>query len=450
MKQRWTLSFKKLGLIDEGDVRIAPLMIFTGDNNTGKSYVMTLLWGVIALGRNLFPVSIPDNETYRRCERWLTLRLREKDDQLLDGEEMELFVRWFSDLLNNKRQSLCDDLFGESAVRLQELRITGFVRDDPLTLRWDKDAIEGSRYSSGEDYVRFPMPPTPPTRSETYRMVQYLTWKLIMDDLSAPLYPPRPMQKYVPSGEILYLPAARTGLVLMRKAVVTAALGAESVNVQLMLPVRRFFQRLLSLSYKEKNALAVYADILESRILRGRIRPDGAPLPDYQYAPADSKDETIPLWRTSSLVTELSPLLVFLRGDDGFRSIIIEEPEAHLHLEMQTELARLLVRLVNNGLPVWITTHGDTFFQQISNLIKASNLEETDLYDRFKLEPDEVIQPERTSAWLFQRVAMEGHTTGTMISSLRVDADGISAKAFNQAIADLTKQTLDLSPDDEA
>ena len=450
MKQQWTLRFKKLGLIEEGAVRIAPLMIFTGDNNTGKSYVMTLLWGVIALGRGLFPTAIPESESYRQCEKWLGSFLQEgEDEKTLLPEDEEVFVRWFGDVLNQRRKTLCDELFGENAVRLRELRIADFVRERPLSLRWNRDAAEGSRYSSGKHYVRFPLPSSPPPRAEVYRMIQYLTWKLIMDDLSAPLYPPRSPVKTVPSGEILYLPAARTGFIILRKIVASAALSSEAKGVQLLLPVRYFLQRLLTLSFKEKNRFSAFADILERRILRGHIHPDGAPLPEYRYSPQGQDNEALPLWRTSSLVTELAPLLVFLRGDDDFRSLIIEEPEAHLHLEMQRELARLLVRLVNSGLPVWITTHGDSFFQQVSNLVKASAMDDAAL-SRLDLEPEENIQPERVSAWHFQRVSASSGRDRTEISPLHTDHDGIAATAFNAAIAELTRQTLDLSPDDEA
>lgn len=450
MKQQWTLRFKQLGLIDEGAVRIAPLMLFTGDNNTGKSYVMTLLWGVIALGRSLFPAAIPESESYRQCEKWLGEVFQEgKDEKELLPEDEAIFVRWFGDVLNLRRQTLCDELFGANAVRLRELRITDFTRDRPLSLRWNKNSAEKSRYSSGKHYVRFPLPSDPLPRVEIYRMIQYLTWKLIMDDLSAPLYTPRSSLKTVPSGEILYLPAARTGFVLLRKVLVSAALSLEGESLQLLLPVRRFVQRFLMLSFKEKNRFSLFADILERRILCGHIHPDGAPLPEYRYSPQGRSDEALPLWRTSSLVTELSPLLVFLRGNDDFRSLIIEEPEAHLHLEMQRELARLLVRLVNFGLPVWITTHGDSFFQQVSNLVKASAMDDAVL-SQVDLKPEEKIQPERVSAWYFQRELNSPGRERTVILPLNTDHDGISATAFNSAIAGLTRQTLDLSPDDEA
>ncbi|HPQ36929.1 MAG TPA: AAA family ATPase, partial [Synergistaceae bacterium] len=285
-------------------------------------------------------------------------------------EDMDFFVHWFSENLHAKRGELCDTLFGEGKIQLRELRLENYFRESGLELRLEKNANFNSRYSSGKDYVRFPLSSAEPDASEVYRMVQYLTWKIVIDDLGAPLYPPQNALSAVPSGETLYLPAARTGFTLMRKMLASAAFTMGGEAMPLLLPTRRFMQRFLNLSFEGKSRYADFADILESRVLLGQVRWNNAPLPDYSYFPMKNHDVGLPLWLTSSLVTELSPLLLFLRGGDDFRSLVIEEPEAHLHLEMQKELARLLVRLVNSGLPVCITTHGDTFFQQMSNLVK--------------------------------------------------------------------------------
>ena len=43
MKQRWTLHVENVGKVVEADIQIAPLLCFVGDNNSGKSYMMTLL-----------------------------------------------------------------------------------------------------------------------------------------------------------------------------------------------------------------------------------------------------------------------------------------------------------------------------------------------------------------------------------------------------------------------
>lgn len=65
---------------------------------------------------------------------------------------------------------------------------------------------------------------------------------------------------------------------------------------------------------------------------------------------------------------------VVLRRLESFPLLVLEEPEAHLHPKVQRTLARVIARLVNKGVHVWITTHSTTFCQQINNLIKLGPL----------------------------------------------------------------------------
>ena len=51
----------------------------------------------------------------------------------------------------------------------------------------------------------------------------------------------------------------------------------------------------------------------------------------------------------------------------------MEEPEAHLHPELQQAMARLIVNIVNSGIPVWLTTHSDMILQHLNNMIKLKN-----------------------------------------------------------------------------
>jgi hypothetical protein len=149
------------------------------------------------------------------------------------------------------------------------------------------------------------------------------------------------------------------------------------------------------------------------------------------------------------LVTELAPLLMFLRSQDVFRSLIIEEPEAHLHLEVQEKLARALARLVNAGLPVWLTTHGDSFFQQFSNLIKADSLKPQAL-SALGIEPAETLAPDQVCGWHFRVEARPQGGGATQITPLAVSHSGIAATAFNDTLARLTRQTLTLNQHQDA
>ena len=76
----------------------------------------------------------------------------------------------------------------------------------------------------------------------------------------------------------------------------------------------------------------------------------------------------IPLHTASSSARGLSDLYFFLKHKaDVNQLLIIDEPESHL------DTARLLVRCVNNGLKVLITTHSDYIVKEFNNLIMLSN-----------------------------------------------------------------------------
>lgn len=77
----------------------------------------------------------------------------------------------------------------------------------------------------------------------------------------------------------------------------------------------------------------------------------------------------------SSMVSEIAPIVLFLRyivQDNDV--LIIEEPESHLHPEMQVEFTRLLAGAVNSGLRVILTTHSEWVVETIGNLVELSKV----------------------------------------------------------------------------
>ena len=141
------------------------------------------------------------------------------------------------------------------------------------------------------------------------------------------------------------------------------------------------------------------SETLESDVLAGQIllKPTPSGYPDFRYRP-HGIEEDIRLSQTSSMISELAPLVLFLRGlvRPG-DTLIIEEPEAHLHPGAQADMAVILARLVRAGVRVIITTHSDWLLEEIGNLTFEGLIGEQANV------PASWLLPEEIGAWHFQR-----------------------------------------------
>ena len=144
------------------------------------------------------------------------------------------------------------------------------------------------------------------------------------------------------------------------------------------------------------------AERLEQRLIRGDIDVERSRFdyPSFVYKPS-GWEQIIPLMNTSSMVSELAPVVLYLRhvvqlGD----TLIIEEPESHLHPEAQVEFTRVLAAAVKAGIRVIITTHSEWVLEELANLVKLSELPPERRND---IDPDDLaLSPDEVGAWLFE------------------------------------------------
>ena len=92
---------------------------------------------------------------------------------------------------------------------------------------------------------------------------------------------------------------------------------------------------------------------------------------------AVTSEGRFPMARTSSMLSELAPLLLVLRTPYSVDHLTIDEPEAHLHPAMQMRVASFLARLVNNGVRIVLTTHSDFFITQFNNMMRVHELSDS-------------------------------------------------------------------------
>jgi len=443
MKQRWTLNVHDFGKIKEAHIEVVSFVLFVGENNSGKSYLVSLLWGLLTQGRFLFPKDIPSTNEYQQCLSFLSENTISNNTEV--SEEFEgLILSWFNTVLKTKKSELVKRVFSNTSISIGELSLSDYKREKPLKIKWqEKDKESSQRISSGADYVRFPIESDNITEIDKYKIIQYLTWKLIMDDLSSPLFPMNSTMDKRAGGESLYLPAARTGFMLTYKSLTAELMnswGLESeVHSKFTLPVVRFLQGLIESKRSEKSKFREVAEFLERTVLDGKIVSKDEVITDYSYMPKSSK-KSLPFYITSSLVVELSPLIIFLNSKVKYRSLIIEEPEAHLHPKMQRIIAQAMVRLVNKGLPIWCTTHSDTILQQINNLIKLSNKKnKKELMEKYGYIKEDLINAKNIRAYQF---IVDKNTT---VTPLKLTDNGFEVPTFNEAIISLAEETIEFS-----
>ena len=210
-----------------------------------------------------------------------------------------------------------------------------------------------------------------------------------------------------------YLPADRTGIMHAHKVVVSSlvarsrrgALGPERPLPPLPEVLADFLQILIDLGDRPRvrsRGRESLARSLEMNVLRGAIRDtrSATGYPEFWYRP-DGWEADLPLTRTSSMVSELAPVVLYLRhvvssGD----LLIIEEPESHLHPAMQVEFIRQMAGVVRAGVRVLLTTHSEWVLDELANLVRLSSVPESrreGIAGR-----DFALDHEQLGVWLFE------------------------------------------------
>ena len=208
-----------------------------------------------------------------------------------------------------------------------------------------------------------------------------------------------------------YLPADRTGVMHAHRVVVGSIIGqASRAGFQRDTPLpplsgvlADFLEQLIGLGdQRERSPKGTLARQIEEDILQGEVRTEKSLVgyPEFFYRP-DGWTDDLRLMNTSSMVSELAPVVLYIRhvvrpGE----LLIIEEPESHLHPAMQVEFIRHLAAAVNAGVRIMLTTHSEWVLDELANLVYLSDLPESDR--RGIGGSDYALSPDEVGVWLFE------------------------------------------------
>lgn len=451
-------TVENLGKVGKAEIDLKPLTIFIGKNGSGKTYVASALWAYISYLKNKLNFKeLLSERTYNEYVYEINNKIEEREQFEasfnVKEEQLKQIHQNIQNVLNknvdkilnhcfryevsdnsffclNQTESSYSD-FTAKIILEQELVDTETDSELGQRISWNVYKITCNKLKRT---IRFP---------KDYSFSKRYIVDLIIGELISHVIFKDIIRSF---DKITYIPAARTGLMFglhnfAQRGLEDNPFGEDNLEYTNLLtaPLSNFIseahkapllvRRLAKKPFNDKK------DKLDN-LLGGKINVDENFR--YQFIPNFS-EKAIPLSATSSLVTEVSALEIFKYKTTGNSFVIFEEPEAHLHLSAQRKMAKIIAKMINQGCHMLITTHSDTFLQQLNNLIMLNQLAEhnPDVLQDFNIEKGETLAGDKVAVYDFQ---CKNEDKSTAIA-LELGEYGFIAPSVNDEIDNLIQQT---------
>ena len=429
------------GKIKSAEIEVSPLTLFVGDNNSGKSYLMALLWGIQNLGVSELISSVLREETkleheligWIRAQVALACEQGEHIAQVCEIEkELQAFLR---EGLRQNKDNLVKKIFNSSDVKIKDLQIE--LKDlDKISLtftklkdRWGSEELDSLRIknNTGTEYtIKLSEIEWGYQNNLIICMILSLAMEISIGEVNG-------------IHENIYLPAARTGFMLTKDIINKAGRNAAfNIGVQqeemipFIRPINQFLDVMNDLSFDSKGdrGAAAIAEYLENYMAEGTVEMSTLPNKEVLYVPA-GQEKGIPLRIVSAVVTEISPLILILKHKKRVKGLFYEEPEMCLHPQLQQKIARVICQLVNAGLKMTLTTHSDIILQHINNMIRLSERQDAErICSELGYDSGDLLKAEEVKVYQLKSNAGEG----TKVEELPCGKNGFAVPTFNDAL----------------
>lgn len=428
------IDFENLGGIDKGSIELNDFTLFCGKNNSGKTYVMYSLYGLLEKDFNICFDFV--EELIDRLKKNGTCHL--EISSILDQHQKEMInhiEEHFKDYLP-RLFGVTDDEFSKTAIHLdfdgENLQERAFKKSIKhiLSLGRTKDWALLLEKEEGSEIIQLTLSNTDTPDAILKDFISKALLGIVFTCLSK---------------DSFLLPAERAGLnlffrelLIRRNSILQHAQKAQAYPIDLLKdiissryadPIQDYMQHLskIGITRTKKSIYHEYAQNIQKKVLNGKYEVDSQG--NVFFLPYRSNNRKLPLHFSSSTVKTLFGLVFYLEhlAEEG-DCLMIDEPELNLHPDNQRQVARVLAQLVNAGLKVVVSTHSDYFVRELNNLImlKKDFSGASELQKKYGYQDNELLAGKKVSAYLF-----DDKTITPMILD---EEEGVVAETFNDVI----------------
>jgi len=443
------INFENLGNISKGSVELNKLTIFTGENNTGKTYAT---YGVYSLLDKDFDYSLKEinpiiDKLYKDGLYNLNLKNFFDENYLKIKKEIEVsFSKSLSYVFSAnedefKRSKITFDL---DTKKIEEELFKRFHKST-LTIGKKDNVILEINKEVDSTILQLVLLNTDAPKDIISDNLKNVLSHFIFDNLFSKSF---------------LLPAERTGLNLFyqelssERTAIFHHIGKSKINKMELIkdlivsrypqPIADYIDFLNNINILKKgnSDFKNLSLLIQKEILKGkyRVEKDGIYFIPYKKdANKENYNEKISLHLTSSTIKTFFSLVFYLEhlAKVG-ETLIIDEPELNLHPNNQRKIARILSMVANRGVKVIVSTHSDYFIREINNLIMLKNDFKSKKYimKKYNYDNNMLISSYDVSAYLFYKNSIE---------KMEIDEqEGIIAKTFDSVINDLNSASDDI------
>jgi predicted ATPase len=438
-----TINFENLGNISKGSVGLNNFTIFTGENNTGKTYAT---YGIYSLLDKDFSYKLKEinpivEELYK--DGLYILNLKEFFDTNYSNIKKEIENSFSKSLSNvfsaNETEFKKSKVSFESNYSIAEKKFfLSSEHKSTLSIGKQKNIVFEISKDKNSLFLKLTLLEKDVPKDIISNNLKDALSRLVFNKLF--------------SNSFL-LPAERTGLNLFYKELNSertamfhhmsktqidkTELIKDLIISRYPQPIADYidFLNKIDILKKQNSKFKDLSIIIQKDILKGKykVEKDGIYfLPYKKNSNKENYNEKISLHLTSSTVKTFFSLVFYLEhlAKKG-ETLIIDEPELNLHPDNQRKIARILTMLVNRGVKVIVSTHSDYFVREVNNLImlKDDFQSKQDIINKYSYDENMLISADKVSAYVF---------CDNGINKMEIDSkEGIIAKTFDNVIDDL-------------